>query len=559
MSPHPLQTNELDPVLSARGAVRAATAFLQHVLQVARTRFAPSGAVDSQLLDAHQHVAHGIAWIATYVEALRQMSAWADALDGAGALRECERSILILLCGEYLDQLRGGIPMSQLEMARPADLGVQAAAAELFKDADVAALSHAALDPGLRRRVAQLLAQGESARAHLGNESLELIRDQFRRYATEKIAPHAHGWHLDNALIPLPLIEELAQMGVFGLTLAEQWGGSGLGKLAVCIVSEELSRGYLGAGSLGTRSEIAGELISLNGTPAQQARFLPGLAAGTILPTAVFTEPDTGSDLASIKTRAELATQPDGSRVWRVFGAKTWITHAARADLMTLLVRTDPNASGYRGLSMLLAEKPREQGNTPFPAPGMSGSEIGVLGYRGMREYEIAFDGFEVPESQLLGLAPGEGFKQLMRTFEGARIQTAARAIGVAQNALDLALCYALERRQFGRPILDFPRVHDKIAMMAAELLAARQLAYFAARRKDDGARCDMEAGMAKLLAARVAWASADVAVQIHGGNGFAVESPISRVLCDARVLNIFEGAAEIQATIIVRSLLSST
>lgn len=558
VTPHPLQTNEFDPVRSARGAVGAATAFLQHVLQIARTQFAPSGAVDSKLLDARQHAAHAVAWIATYVEALCQMSAWADALDEAGELREYERSILTLLFGEYLDQLRGGIPMSQLEMARPADLGVQAAAAQLFAHADVSALTHAALDPGLRSRVAQLLAQGESARIRLGDESLELIREQFRRYAAEKIAPHAHGWHLDNALVPLPLIEELARMGVFGLTLAEQWGGSGFGKLAVCIVSEELSRGYLGVGSLGTRSEIAGELISLNGTPEQQARFLPGLAAGTILPTAVFTEPDTGSDLASLKTRAELATKADGSRVWRVFGAKTWITHAARADLMTLLVRTDPNASGYRGLSMLLAEKPREHGDTLFPAPGMYGSEIRVLGYRGMREYEIGFDGFEVPESQLLGLAPGEGFKQLMRTFEGARIQTAARAIGVAQNALDLALCYALERRQFGRAILEFPRVHDKIAMMAAELMAARQLAYFAARRKDGGVRCDMEAGMAKLLAARVAWACADVAVQIHGGNGFAMESPISRVLCDARVLNIFEGAAEIQATIIARSLLSS-
>lgn len=525
--------------------------------QIARARVTSGGTVDSQLLDAHQHAVHGVAWIATYVEALRQMSAWAEALDGAGQLGECERGILVLLFGEYLDQLCGGIPMSQLEMVRPGDLGVRAAAAVLAADVDVSALVQASLAPALRQRVAEQLAQGAAVRSLAGDESLELIREQFQRFGAEKIAPRAHQWHLDNALIPLPLIEELAQLGVFGLTLAERWGGAGLGKLAVCVVSEELSRAYLGVGSLGTRSEIAGELISLNGTPEQQARFLPRLADGTMLPTAVFTEPDTGSDLASLKARAELKTTADGRRVWRVFGAKTWITHAARADLMTLLVRTDPNAEGYRGLSMLLAEKPRGRDGMPFPAAGMSGSEIHVLGYRGMREYEIGFDGFEVPEDMLLGRAPGEGFKQLMRTFEGARIQTAARAIGVAQNALDLALRYALERRQFGRPIFDFPRVHGKLAMMAAELMAARQLTYFAARSKDGGKRCDMEAGMAKLLAARVAWACADAAVQIHGGNGFALESPVSRVLCDARVLGIFEGAAEIQAAIIARGLLS--
>jgi (2S)-methylsuccinyl-CoA dehydrogenase len=189
----------------------------------------------------------------------------------------------------------------------------------------------------------------------------------------------------------------------------------------------------------------------------------------------------------------------------------------------------------------------------------MSGTEIEVLGYRGMKEYEIAFDGFEVKTENLLGGIEGAGFKQLMQTFEAARIQTAARAIGVAQGAMDVALAYAQQRSQFSRPILEFPRVADKIAMMATEILIARQLSYYAARQKDSGRRCDLEAGMAKLLAARVAWAAADNAVQVHGGNGFALEFPASRILCDARILNIFEGAAEIQAQVIAKRLLDGS
>ena len=287
------------------------------------------------------------------------------------------------------------------------------------------------------------------------------------------------------------------------------------------------------------------------GTDEQKAEWLPKIASGEILPTAVFTEPNTGSDLASLTTRAVR----DGD-VYRITGQKTWITHAARADLMTVLARTNPNEKGYRGLSMFLAPKPRGTDDNPFPAKGMTGGEIEVLGYRGMKEFDISFDGFEVPAANLLGGVEGQGFKQLMQTFEAARIQTAARAIGVAQAALDLGLRYGVERIQFGKPIIAFPRVSDKLAMMAAEILLARQLTYFAAREKDAGRRCDLEAGMAKLLAARVAWASADNALQIHGGNGFALEYPISRVLCDARILSIFEGAAEIQAHVIARRLL---
>ncbi len=332
----------------------------------------------------------------------------------------------------------------------------------------------------------------------------------------------------------------MSELGVFGLTIPEEFGGLGLGKESMCVVSEELSRGYIGVGSLGTRSEIAAELIIASGTEDQKNHLLPKLSTG-----------DTGSDLASLKTRAVLE-----GNTYRITGNKTWITHPVRADLMTLLVRTNSSETGYKGLSMFLAEKPRGSDEEPFPAAGMDGTEIEVLGYRGMKEYEIGFDGFKVPASSLLGSTPGEGFKQLMQTFESARIQTAARAIGVAQSAMECAFKYARERIQFGQPILSFPRVSNKIVLGAVEIMLARQLTYFAAREKDRGARCDLEAGMAKLLGARVAWAMADNAVQIHGGNGFALEYPASRILCDARILSIFEGAAEIQAQVIARRLL---
>jgi (2S)-methylsuccinyl-CoA dehydrogenase len=241
---------------------------------------------------------------------------------------------------------------------------------------------------------------------------------------------------------------------------------------------------------------------------------------------------------------------------YSVTGNKTWITHPVRADLMTLLARTDPATHNFSGLSMFLAEKPRGTDEDPFPAAGMSGGEIEVLGYRGMKEYEIAFDDFRVDASNLLGGVEGQGFRHLMATFESARIQTAARAVGVAQNAFETALRYALDRQQFGQPIFAFPRVANKLVMMAAEILGVRQLTYFSAQRKDEGKRCDLEAGMAKLLAARVAWAAADNAVQIHGGNGFALEYPVSRLLQDARILNIFEGAGEVQAMVIARRLI---
>lgn len=508
--------------------------------------------IDPTLLEREQRAAHGFAWIAAYGETFRAIQDWANALDQAGRFGTAERAIHALIFAEYGAQLVGGLPISQSEFIRPQDLGLQAEALALSVDPDFAGLQAIGFDPATRLALSGRVLEGDLGATGIEDETLLLIQDQFDRFAADHVLPQAQQWHLDDALIPETVIDDLAELGLFGMTIPEAWGGLGLDKLTMCIATERLSAASLGVGSLGTRAEIAGELIAQGGTEAQKARFLPGIASGAILPTAVFTEPDIGSDLAHLKTRAAR----DGA-VYRVTGAKTWITHGARADLMTLLVRTDPDKPDHRGLSMLLAEKPRGTVEDPFPAPGMAGSEISTLGYRGMKEYDIGFDGFEVPAENLLGGVEGEGFRQLMATFEAARIQTAARAVGVAENALRVAADYAQQRRQFGKPLSDFPRVSDKLAMMVAELVAARQLTLRAARIKDQGRRSDVEAGMAKLLAARVAWANADSALQIHGGAGYAEVSPISRILVDARILNIFEGAAEIQAHVIARGLLS--
>ncbi len=541
-------------LLAAAGrALAAAEEFVAAAQGVLAAAVAPAGITEPARLSARQNGAHAFAWAAATAAGLRQLHGWAERLDARGELGEAEALIMQIGFGEYLAELAGGIPMAQGELARPADLGLGDDAAARLRAGDAGAFV-AAL-PASRVQLGGLLAErGDAGFGRIGcdDPALDSMRMVVRRFADRAVAPAAQQWHRDDRLIPLPLIEELARLGVFGVSIPEQFGGLGLGKTAMCVVSEELSRGYLGVGSLGTRAEIAAELIRCNGTERQKAQWLPAIAAGTVLPTAVFTEPGAGSDLAAVATRAVR----DGE-VYRIYGAKTWITHGARSDLMTLLARTGRPEQGYRGLSMFLAPKPRGTDADPFPAAGISGSDIAVLGYRGMKEYEIAFDGFAVPADGLLGGVEGEGFKQLMATFESARIQTAARAVGVAQNALELGLAYARERRQFGKPLIAFPRVAGKLALMAAETTIARQLTYFAAQEKDSGRRCDIVAGMAKLLAARVAWANADNALQIHGGNGYALEYPVSRVLCDARILNIFEGAAEIQAEIIARGLLS--
>ena len=520
-----------------------------------RDTVSENGRISARKIEENQTFAHGVAWLATYVESLRQMHIWGTNLSQNGTFGETEKLILQIAFGEYLAQIFGGIAMNQGEVVRPHDFGLTPTDIAAAQTDAVTTLLQRGNTQDTRTRLVALM-QEHSANVTVGHsgldEELEMIRDQFRKFTVDRVLPHAHEWHLNDELIPMDLINELAELGVFGLTIPENLGGLGLSKASMAVVSEELSRGYIGVGSLGTRSEIAAELILCGGTDDQKSHWLPKIASAEILPTAVFTEPNTGSDLGALRTRA--ARDENGD--YQVTGNKTWITHAARTHIMTLLARTDPDSTDHRGLSMFIAEKTPGTDADPFPTPGMTGGEIEVLGYRGMKEYELGFDQFHVKGDNLLGGEEGKGFKQLMQTFESARIQTAARAVGVAQNALDISMQYAIDRKQFGKSLIEFPRVANKLAMMAVEIMIARQLTYFSAYEKDNDRRCDLEAGMAKLLGARVAWAAADNGLQIHGGNGFALEYAISRVLCDARILNIFEGAAEIQAQVIARRLL---
>ena len=549
------QQGILDDLLHlTSGSLGAVDQLLTQAAQALRDQVCAKGRVSAALVEQNQTAAHGLAWLATYAEALKQMQQWAEKLNADSRFGAVEALILQIAFGEYLCQIHGGIPISQSEIIRSHDMGISDAEAQGFVTKEVGLLIQDGNTQKARLRLVALM-QENNADVTVGisglDEELEMIRDQFRRYARERIEPVAHEWHLKDELIPMEIIDELAEMGVFGLTIPENLGGLGLSKATMAVVSEELSRGYIGVGSLGTRSEIAAELILCGGSDAQKSHWLPKIASAEILPTAVFTEPNTGSDLGALRTRAT----KEGDD-YRITGNKTWITHASRTHVMTLLARTDPESTDHRGLSMFLAEKIPGTDAEPFPTEGMSGGEIEVLGYRGMKEYELAFDQFHVKGENLLGGQEGKGFKQLMQTFESARIQTAARAVGVAQSALDASMQYAQDRKQFGKSLIEFPRVANKLAMMAVEIMVARQLTYFSAFEKDNDRRCDLEAGMAKLLGARVAWSAADNGLQIHGGNGFALEYKISRILCDARILNIFEGAAEIQAQVIARRLL---
>ncbi len=528
-----LQTSMRDAVLSTRAYVESV-----------RNRV-----ISKTLPPESQFIRHGFAWMSAYSETLAATLEWSETLTAQGQFLRQEQLIAAALFSEYLTQLQHGIAMSQDEIIRPQDMDAQDLVKSFSDDPSIAAFNKWGI-ARLSNEIIDECVQRQSFGKRGQDETLSMIAEQFHEFARKEIIPHAHQWHMADDLIPDAVVQKLADIGVFGLTIPEEYGGTGLGKLAMCVVTEELSSGYLGVGSLGTRSEIAGELIQKSGTEEQKQKYLPRIASGDILPVAVFTEPNTGSDLAKLSTRA----RRDGDE-YIVTGNKTWITHGSRSDLMTLLARSNPDELGHQGLTMFLAEKTRGSDADPFPDEGITGGEIPVIGYRGMKEYDIAFDDFKVPETSVLG-EEGQGFRQLMQTFESARIQTAARALGTATSALELGFEYAQNRMQFGKPIIEFERIYGKLARMVVEIMGVRQLTYMAARKKDQGGRCDVEAGMAKLLAARLAWSAADNALQIHGGNGYAIETPISRVLCDARILNIFEGAAEMQAEIIARGLM---
>ena len=499
----------------------------------------------------NQHLVHGFAWIATYIEALRQINNWGIELANKNKLNEFEQLILDISFIEYIRQILNGIPMSQTEFIKITDF-------ESINKTDELKISenfNSSNINELKERLVKIAISKDNIIA-LENTGLdteyEQIREQFQKFNSLNVFNNSNKWHLEDKLIPQKIIDDLASLGVFGLTIPEKYGGLGLNKLAMCVVSEELARGYIGVGSLATRTEIASELLLNDGTDNQKDFWLPKISKGESIPAACFTEPDSGSDLGSITTKA---IKDDDK--FLISGNKTWITHASRSNLLIILARTNPDILlKHKGLSIFLVPKNQGKEDDFFPNKSISGTEIKVLGYRGMKEFELRFDNLEVEKISLLGENENSGFSQLMKTFESARIQTAARAVGVAQNALDLAISYASNRKQFNKSIINFERVYNKIAMMIIEIVLGRQLTYFAAKNKDLGFRCDLEAGMAKLLCARIAWSCADNSLQIHGGNGYALEYDISRILCDARVLSIFEGSAEIQAQIISNRIL---
>jgi (2S)-methylsuccinyl-CoA dehydrogenase len=386
--------------------------------------------------------------------------------------------------------------------------------------------------------------------ALLNEQHLE-IRRSVREFVEREIVPIADKLDNEEKEIPMGVIRKMAELGYFGLIFPTEYGGMGLDTLSMAIVTEELSRGWLSVGSVMTRMIITGTLIMSNGTEEQKRKFLPRIASGELLTAAAFTEPDVGSDTGSMKLRAQLT--PDG-KSYALTGEKTWCTFANRAHILTVLARTNPDPSlKHKGLSMLLVEK--EPGDD-FHPPQLGGSPIPTIGYKGMKSYSLGFDGYLCPKENLLGGVEGKGFYQLMPTYEYARIQTAARAVGVAQAAVEAAVKYARERIQFGKPIAEHQIIRHKIAHITTQLEAARQLCYFAAGCKDEGKRSDLEAGMAKAFGAEMAEHVTSEALQVFGGYGYSREYPAQRFWRDARVFRIFEGTSEIQYEVIAKRLL---
>lgn len=396
---------------------------------------------------------------------------------------------------------------------------------------------------------------GDSGPRHLDTD-FEMVQDTFRRFAEDKIRPAAEHIHRDNTDIPEAIISGLAELGTFGLSVPEAYGGFAAGGegeyLAMVVATEELARGSLGVGgSLITRPEILTRALVKGGTEEQKQQWLPKLASGEIMNAVAVTEPDFGSDVAGIKVTATPAPGPDGADGYVINGVKTWCTFAARADVLMLLARTDPDRSkGHRGLSLFIVPKERGEGHGfELAQPGggkMEGRAIDTIGYRGMHSYEVAFDGWWVPAANLIGGPEGEGrgFYLQMEGFENGRLQTAARAVGIMQAAYEAAVDYARERVVFGQPVGDYQLTQVKLVRMAVIIQAARQFAYQVGRlmAKGEGA---MEASMVKAFVCRAAeWVTRE-AMQIHGGMGYAEEFPVSRYFVDARVLSIFEGADE--------------
>ncbi len=532
----------------ARSLVDALEASVDRAATHLAGRCEKDGRISTSLVDDHQTVAYDLASISGAVAAARHLLDWGEHGEQEGALALAYAADV---AGDLRSRVAGREPEWGLERGVLDDVADEMAAGR-----DTGFLS------GLAEKV---LETGEAGRRHLP-EDLEMVRDTFRRFAEEQVMPLAEEVHRHDQDIPEEIISGAAELGCFALSIPEEYGGFASGSedelLNMVLVTEELSRGSLGvAGSLITRPEIIGTAILKGGTQEQKERWLPGIAAGEQMCGVAVTEPDHGSDVAGVKVSATR----DGDD-WVINGVKTWCTFGGRADHLLVLARTDPDRSkGHRGLSLFVVDKPPFGGHawkTEQDGGGtMDARAIPTIGYRGMHSFEISFDTWRVPHRNLIGEDDGlgQGFYLQMQAFSNARLQTAARAQGVMQSALEQAVAYAKQRHVFDRPLADYELNRTKIVRMAALLAACRIFAYEVARklvRGDEDAQ--LAASQVKQLACRVSeWVTRE-AQQIHGGYGYAEEYTVSRLFLDARVLSIFEGADEVLALrVIARQVLA--
>ena len=553
-----------DLLLRQAPVARALLGQLRPLFDRSVTALALACAVNGQLqadqLDARQVVSFELAWASadllaadTVVAGLGEHSSVLDVRLALIFAVDAIAAVLARLVTLYLEL---GLEMAPLDV-----LGAAPEWAALRRDA-IGAAALSAAGSALARH------DGEIGPVTL-DEPLTMAQDAFRRFAAEVVAPQAEAIHRHDLTVPETLLAPMREMGVFGLSIPEQYGGSAPNDrddtLMMVTVTEALSEASLAAaGSLITRPEILSRALLAGGTEAQKALWLPRIAAGDPLCAIAITEPDHGSDVASLALKGT-RTERAGHGGWRLDGAKTWCTFAGKAGLLMVVTRTDPDRSaGHKGLSILLVEKPSYDGHLfDFSQPGggrLVGKAIPTIGYRGMHSFDLAFDNFFVPDSHVIGEKGGlgKGFYFTMAGMMGGRMQTAARATGVMRAALRAALRYAGDRKVFGRPLIDYPLTQAKLARMAARLAACRQLAYAVARVLDQGGG-RMEASLVKLLACRSAEGVTREALQIHGGMGYAEEMAVSRYFVDARVLSIFEGAEETLALkVIARSLLEA-
>jgi (2S)-methylsuccinyl-CoA dehydrogenase len=521
-----------DPLDAAAVAVEAAATLVATATSTLAHATATDGRISVSRLDEHQVLAYDLAHAASAVEGSRVMLEY-------GARGELESKLARVFIADVVWDLASKV------LTREGLWGVEAA--------DLAAalpFVEAHRSPVFVEEVAALLERNGTGPVHLGDD-LELARDTFHRFANDRIRPVAEHVHRTNDDIPEAVISGLAELGGFGLSVPEEYGGFAAGGeqdyLAMVVATEELSWGSLGCGgSLITRPEILTRALVCGGTEEQKQRWLPSIASGELMVGVMVTEPDFGSDVASLKVTA--TPVDDG---YAINGVKTWATFAGRANLIMLLARTDADRSaGHRGLSLFVVDKEPAPGHEfAFEQPGggkMEGRAIDTIGYRGMHSYEVAFSDWVVPADSLVGGEEGlgRGFYLQMEGFENGRLQTAARAVGVMQAAFDAALSYATERNVFGRAVFEYQLSKAKLVRMAALIQAGRQFSYEVARRMGRG-EGTLEASMVKAYVCRAAeWVTRE-AMQLHGGMGYAEEFPVSRYFVDARVLSIFEGADE--------------